>query len=49
MPGTRKPGPSVKDDQTHEPPRDEGASKEKAQINGVPARLFARVERGGRL
>ena len=29
MPG-RKPGPSVKDDETYEALRDEGASKEKA-------------------
>lgn len=30
MPGSRKPGPSVKDDETYEKIRDEGASKEKA-------------------
>ena len=30
MPGNKKPGPSVKDDQTYEALRDEGASKEKA-------------------
>ena len=30
MPGSRKPGPSVKDDKTYEKLRDEGASKEKA-------------------
>lgn len=30
MPGSRKPGPSVKDDKTYEALRDEGASKEKA-------------------
>jgi hypothetical protein len=30
MPGSRKPGPSVKDDTTYEKLRDDGASKEKA-------------------
>ncbi len=30
MPGSKKPGPSVKDDTTYEKLRDEGASKEKA-------------------
>ena len=30
MPGSKKPGPSVKDDETYEALRDEGASKEKA-------------------
>ena len=30
MPGKAKPGPSVKDDETYEALRDEGASKEKA-------------------
>lgn len=30
MPGGRKPGPSVKDDELYETLRDEGASKEKA-------------------
>jgi len=30
MPGSRKPGPSVKDDEMYEKLRDEGASKEKA-------------------
>ena len=30
MPGSRKPGPSVKDDKTYEKLRDQGASKEKA-------------------
>jgi hypothetical protein len=30
MPGTKTPGPSVKDDETYEALRDEGASKEKA-------------------
>ncbi len=30
MPGKKKPGPSVKDDETYEALRDEGASKEKA-------------------
>jgi hypothetical protein len=30
MPGSKKPGPSVKDDKTYEALRDEGASKEKA-------------------
>jgi hypothetical protein len=30
MPGAKKPGPSVKDDETYEALRDEGASKEKA-------------------
>jgi hypothetical protein len=30
MPGSKNPGPSVKDDKTYEALRDEGASKEKA-------------------
>jgi hypothetical protein len=30
MPGSKSPGPSVKDDKTYEALRDEGASKEKA-------------------
>jgi hypothetical protein len=30
MPGSKTPGPSVKDDKTYEALRDEGASKEKA-------------------
>jgi hypothetical protein len=30
MPGKKTPGPSVKDDETYEALRDEGASKEKA-------------------
>ena len=30
MPGSKKPGPSVKDDEVYEKLRDEGASKEKA-------------------
>jgi hypothetical protein len=30
MPGGKKPGPSVKDDETYEALRNEGASKEKA-------------------
>jgi hypothetical protein len=30
MPGSKDPGPSVKDDKTYEALRDEGASKEKA-------------------
>ena len=30
MPGKKKPGPSVKDDQVYEAIRDEGGSKEKA-------------------
>ena len=30
MPGKKKPGPSVKDDQVYEKIRDEGGSKEKA-------------------
>lgn len=30
MPGSRKPGPSVKDDETYEKVREQGASKEKA-------------------
>lgn len=30
MPGSKKPGPSVKDDEVYEALRDEGASKEKA-------------------
>jgi hypothetical protein len=30
MPGSKNPGPSVKDDETYEALRDEGASKEKA-------------------
>jgi hypothetical protein len=42
MPGKRKPGPSVKDDQTYEALRDEGASKEKA------ARIANAGAQGGR-
>jgi hypothetical protein len=30
MPGSKRPGPSVKDEKTYEALRDEGASKEKA-------------------
>ncbi|HWI74180.1 MAG TPA: Rho termination factor N-terminal domain-containing protein [Baekduia sp.] len=41
MPGSKSPGPSVKDDKTYEALRDEGASKEKA------ARI-ANAKAGGR-
>jgi hypothetical protein len=47
MPGGRKPGPSVKDDEQYEALRREGASKEKAaRIANTPR--SAAGERGGR-
>jgi hypothetical protein len=43
VPGSKKPGPSVKDDELYEKLRDEGASKEKAaRIANASARTSRR-------
>ena len=51
MPGKKKPGPSVKDDETYEALRDEGASKEKAariaNAGAQPGRSRSSVGRAG--
>jgi hypothetical protein len=51
MPGSKKPGPSVKDDEVYEALRDDGASKEKAAriANASAARGRSSVgAKGGR-
>jgi len=51
MPGSKKPGPSVKDDEVYEKLRDEGASKEKAaRIANAGAATSRRsvAKKGGR-
>jgi hypothetical protein len=51
MPGSKKPGPSVKDDELYEKLRDEGNSKEKsARIANASARSSRRAvgRKGGR-
>jgi hypothetical protein len=51
MPGSKKPGPSVKDDETYEALRREGASKEKsARIANSAARSSREAvgKRGGK-
>jgi hypothetical protein len=51
MPGSKKPGPSVKDDRLYEKLRDEGNSKEKAaRISNASARSSRRAvgKKGGR-
>ncbi|WP_040492102.1 DUF7218 family protein [Ilumatobacter nonamiensis] len=51
MPGSKKPGPQVKDDEQYEALRDEGASKEKAAriANASAAEGRSKVgARGGR-
>ena len=49
MPGKKKPGPSVKDDKVYEEIRDQGGSKEKAQIatRRRPAAHLGWVRNGG--
>lgn len=51
MPGKKKPGPSVKDDEVYEAVRDQGGSKEKAAriANASAARgRFSVGKKGGR-
>jgi hypothetical protein len=49
MPGTEKPGPSVKDDELYEKLRDEGESKEKSAriANSAANRSRTQVSRSG--
>jgi hypothetical protein len=49
MPGSKSPGPSVKDEKTYEALRDEGASKEKAaRIANAKARGTNVSKKGGK-
>jgi hypothetical protein len=49
MPGSKSPGPSVKDDKTYEALRDDGASKEKAaRIANAKAGGTNVSEKGGK-
>lgn len=48
MPGSKKPGPSVKDDELYEELRDDGASKEKAARIANAAANTSRSEVGER-